>query len=162
MRLILIRLITVVEYLLVAYILFISITSLLPIDRFFNYTKEISNAIQDGTYYQADDDQQIYFDRVIKSKGLIYHSSTNDASIIVSSHNLLHHSIPNRPSLKVVTKDGETEVITNGGGATSNLFRTTGHYDFSNLPDGIESLTLYSNRYGESFSFTYKIGDQHE
>ncbi|WP_456275388.1 hypothetical protein [Bacillus sp. AK128] len=156
------RLLTILEYLLLAYFAFLFLPSLLPLDQLFDYPKEIREAKNEGSFFEAEEEEQLYFDRKLESKGLIYNSETDEASIILTSRNLFYHSIPNWPKLTIVTSKGETEVITTGGGSSSGILFTRGHYDFEKLPEDIISLTLSSNRYGESFSFTYKVGDQDE
>lgn len=144
---------TIVEYLLLAFIVYTLLVLLLPMDRLYDDPAAIKEAKQNGTYYRSRQPEQMYFGQKLSSKGLIYDGQKNEAVILLAGRDF----IPSNPNLTVKTAAGKTAVFSKGGGSSSGLFQTTGYYHYENLPKNIERITLSSDRYGESFSFTYVV-----
>ncbi|WP_102347388.1 hypothetical protein [Bacillus sp. Marseille-P3661] len=136
----------------------VTISIIIPFSDMFNFRDMIQEAKTREIFYEFDLPKQEYFNRTLEIDGLIYDPNSNEAYIFMTSRNLYNNSLPNWPTLTVITSNNiEKEIMTAGGGGSSNALRTRGYYHFSDLPQNIEEMVLSKEQYGQSFSFSFDL-----
>lgn len=122
---------------------------LLPAFDLFERDPQLNQAKKQGYYYEVNADKQTFFKKRVKVDGVIY----GDGKLIVymTSKGLL--TLPSLPNQIQVITDSNAVLDYKSSRATSNILKSSGSFTFEQVPEGLKSITIFREAYGESFSF---------
>ncbi|WP_169087834.1 hypothetical protein [Paenibacillus sp. PL91] len=142
-----------VEWLLLIVVGGLALLLVLPIFDLFDRDEELSAAKKKGHYYEVKADKQTYFNKKISLDGVVY----GDGKLIIymTSKGLFrYHNLPNNIQVKTDTN----EVLDyQSSGSSNNIYKSSGAFNFNDVPAGIKSITVFKEAYGESFSFQVSL-----
>ncbi|GAA4862039.1 hypothetical protein GCM10023310_46790 [Paenibacillus vulneris] len=114
-----------------------------------SYQKEIREAKRLGSFYEGGSETQLYFGKKLRVNGVIY-GGQGELSVYMTGTGKNPNKLPNRV---LAETDSGIPLTQRGYSSTNTAFRSEGNYLFSDVPQGVHSVRIFSEAYGESFSF---------
>lgn len=124
-----------------------------PILNSSSFNDDIREAKKQGSYFEGSPETQTYYGKKLRVNGVIY-GADGDLRVIMTGTGMLPNKLPNRVQVQT---DSGAMLDQRGSSSSNNALRSEGDYLFSSVPQGIRSVRIFNEAYGESFSFTIPL-----
>ncbi|EMT52726.1 hypothetical protein I532_08102 [Brevibacillus borstelensis AK1] len=113
---------------------------------------EIRSAKKEGTFYPGPGISQTYYNRELTVDGVRYDGST--LKVYMTSRGSGSASLP---SFVNIASDTGQDLDVRSGGQSFSWFVSKGYYLIKEAPSDLQSIRIYAESYGQSFSFTVPL-----
>ncbi|WP_141503446.1 hypothetical protein [Paenibacillus luteus] len=113
----------------------------------------IKAARKEGAYFAVHAPKQTFYGKSFTVDGVIY--KDGELHVYMTSKGIF--SWPALPNTIQVITDRKEELNRSSSAGTSTLFRSRGRFTFQEVPEGLKSITVFQEAYGESFSFPISL-----
>ncbi|OMF32198.1 hypothetical protein BK133_14330 [Paenibacillus sp. FSL H8-0548] len=147
-----------IEWLLLVVVGGFALLLVLPAIDWFDRDPQVKEAKKQGYYYEVNADKQTFFKKKFTVDSVIY----GDGKLIVymTSEGLL--SWPNLPNNIQIITDSNEVLEHQSAGASTSIFKSSGYFTFKQVPEGLKSITIFREAYGESISFPVSFEEGRE
>jgi hypothetical protein len=142
-----------VEWLLLIVVGGLALLLVLPVFDVFDRDEELSAAKKKGYYYEVNADKQTYFSKKLSLDGVVY--GEGKLVVYMTSKGLFrYHNLPNNIQVKTDTNEGLNH---NSSGASNNIYKSSGEFNFNDVPSGINPLRFLRKPMGSPSRFRSRL-----
>lgn len=118
-----------------------------------SFSDDIKKAKKQGVFYEGSSEIQTYFGKELQVNG-VANNGNGELTVYITGTGKTPNKLPNHVQVQT-----DTGLLLNqrGSSSSNNSFRSVGDYLFSDAPQGIRSVRIFNEAYGESFSFTIPL-----
>ncbi len=144
----------IIEWMLLSVLIVqVIMVTLVPLANLNRLSDDVRKAKKQGSFFEGSPEIQTYFGKKIRLNGVLY-DGDGELSVYMTGTGKTPSKLPNR--VQVQTDSGFL-LDQRGSSSSNHSFRSDGDYLFSNVPQGIRSVRIFNEAYGESFSFTIPL-----